>query len=119
MRRHKSSSLSGCWVANVAAPIAATATPAGRLPLRNSAAPAANDPYMRTFFQSIVSLLENRLAATGNSFRSLDLVPLERKRGSFVALNGRMAGLGAGSRVCGLLISIVVMSLWSDRSGTD
>src|SRR5215472_13061387 len=53
IRRQSSSNFSGCSDAKVARPIPATARPAGLRPVMNSKAPAAKEPYIKTFFQSI------------------------------------------------------------------
>src|SRR5262249_661727 len=58
MRRQSSSNFSGCSEARVARPIPATASPAGFRPVRNNKAPAAKEPYIKTFFQSMCPLLE-------------------------------------------------------------
>src|SRR6185312_7385650 len=68
-----SSNFSGCSDARVATPTPATARPTGRRPVRKRIAPAANEPYISTFFQSIFApstssqYLRSHIRATASS----------------------------------------------------
>src|SRR6185437_7481165 len=74
-----SSNFSGCSDASVAAPIPATASRAGRRPVRKRIAPAANEPYINTYFQSISHTLRH----SANFITYL----LEQRHLRFVALS--------------------------------